>query len=156
MMDMVPVDFEQGRAPAIISEAVINTKIANQGYQPPASYVAFAIKNGGKRFPSSHRYIRNVDSGETVGVTTIYHYDATLPMYSVDDIWSQTKAELPAGLVPIASSEFAGEICLDFRMSKDRPAVVLYDYEAAPGKEIGKLANSFDDFLSQIGPRPAE
>lgn len=152
-MDMVPVDYD-GPAPAMVAESTIQASVAAAGFTPPASYVRFARDNGGKRFPSDRRYVRNQDSGEIVGITTVYHYDEKVPLYSTKDIWEQTSGELPAGLLPIASTEFSGEVCLDYRQSPERPRVVLFDYEADPGAEIGLFATDFDAFLAAIGPNP--
>ena len=153
-MDMVAVDFGGGRSPGAVDPRIVERKVEARGHRAPPSYVAFAVVNGGKRFPSSSRFIRNGDTGEVVGITTIYHYDPELPLYSVDDVWAQTQGQVPAGLLPIASTEFSGEVCLDYRSGGVDPSVVLYDYEAAPGREITGIAADFDAFLAAIGPNP--
>ena len=154
MMDMVPIEPRDGRHPASAAPAVVEARFAARGHAPPPSYVAFAVANGGTSFPSARRYVRNQDTGETIGVMTVYHYDTAYFLSSVDDVWAQTDKQLPRGLVPIASTEFGGQICLDYRDKPAEPAVVLYDYEADPGKEIGFIADNFEAFLAAIGPNP--
>lgn len=152
-MDMVPVDFK-GPSPEIVAEAKIEETIAAEGYRPPPAYVRFARESGGTRFPSNCRFITNRDSGEIVGIGSVYHYDERVRQYWVKDVWEQTEGELPEGLLPIASTEFAGEVCLDFRATPEDPPVVLYDYEAMEGRAITRLAPDFAAFLEAIGPRP--
>lgn len=154
MIDMVPIEPRDGRHPAVVAPAAVESRFAERGYAPPPSYVAFAAANGGTSFPSSRRYVRNLDTEEAVGVMTVYHYDRDFFRSSVDDVWEQTDRQLPSGLVPIASTEFGGQICLDYRSARAEPTVVLYDYEAIPGREVGRLAASFDAFLAAIGPNP--
>lgn len=150
-MDMIAVDFQQGVIPAATQAQVVEVFRSHNGAPPPASYADFAADYGGTRFPSGRRYILNRNTGEQVGIGTAYHYDARIAQYSVQDIWAQTKGQLPTGLVPIASSEFGGEICLDYRSgATENPAVVLFDYEAVPGREVTLLADNFSEFLSGI------
>lgn len=154
-MDMVPVDFDGGRTPAPITQPAIDAAFGQRGVRPPADYVAFASANGGKRWPSADRFIAREDTGEVITLGTVYHYDAGLPLYSVQDVWEQTRPQLPDPLlVPIASTAHGGQVCLDFRAGKSNPAVVVYDYEAIPGEEVGELAPSFAEFLKRIGPNP--
>lgn len=45
-----------------------------------------------------------------------------------------------------------GEIRFDYRLGATvEPAVVLFDYEAAPGREVTRLADNFRSFLERIG-----
>ncbi|MEE4537508.1 MAG: SMI1/KNR4 family protein [Erythrobacter sp.] len=155
MPEMIPVDFD-GAAPALVAEAQIEENMAAAGYKPPASYATFARENGGKRYSGPNRFVRNLDSGEPIGLSTVYHYDPRVPLYSVQDIREQVAGLLPEGLFPIISTEFGGEVCLDYRGGDDQPSVVLYDYEAQEGREIGRLAPNFPAFLEAIGPRPAD
>jgi hypothetical protein len=154
MIDMVPIEPRDGRHPVAVAPAVVEARFAQRGYTPPPAYVAFAVANGGTSFPSAFRYVRNKDTGEVIGVMTVYHYDGSFFRSSVDDVWEQTDPQLPHGLVPIASTEFGGQICLDYRGGRTSPSVVLYDFEAIPGEEVGRIADSFDAFLAEIGPKP--
>lgn len=150
-MDMIAVEFQQGVVPAATQSDIVEIFRRYNGATPPAGYADFAASYGGTRFPSGRRYIFNRDTGEQVGVGTVYHYDARVAQYSVQDIWAQTKGQLPAGLVPVASSEFGGEICFDYRVgAAENPAVVLFDYEAMQGREVTRLADNFSSFLSGI------
>jgi hypothetical protein len=155
-MDMIAVDFQHGAAPAAAQEQVAVLFQRESGAAPPAGYAAFAAQFGGTRFPSNRRYIRNPETGEDVGVGTVYHYDARIVQYFVQDVWSQTRPQLPFGLVPFASSEFGGEVCFDYRAGPiAQPPVVLYDYEAVPGREVTRLADDFRSFLARIGQNSA-
>lgn len=154
-MDMIAVDYQQGALPAASEASVAQTFERRSGVVPPPGYAAFAARHGGTRFPSDRRYVLNPETGEHVGIGTVYHYDPKVALYSVQDIWAQTASQLPAELVPFASSEFGGEICFDYRAGKAAdPAVVLFDYEAAPGREITRLAASFDKFINAVGTLP--
>lgn len=151
-MDMIAVDFQQGMVPAAAEAQVVETFQRESGAPPPKGYSDFAARLGGTRFPSDRRYIRNPETGEDVGVGTIYHFDSRVVQYSVLDIWTQTRSQLPTGLVPFASAEFGGEICFDYRTGPvAEPAVVLFDYEAVSGREVTQLAEDFELFLSAIG-----
>lgn len=157
MMDMVPVDFDGGRTPAPITQSAIAAAFGGRGVTPPADYVTFATANGGKRWPSADRFVEREDTGEVIALGTVYHYDAGLPLYSVQDVWAQTRPQLPDPLlVPIASTAHGGLICLDYRQDRANPAVVVYDFEAIPGEEIGRIADDFDAFLAEIGPQPVD
>ena len=151
-MDMIAVDFQQGTIPAAAEAQVIEIFQRESGAPPPNGYSDFAARLGGTRFPSAWRYIYNPETGEDVGVGTIYHFDTRVRQYSVPDIWAQTRSQLPTGLVPFATAEFGGEICFDYRAGPiAEPAVVLFDYEAVPGREVTRLAENFEQFLSRIG-----
>lgn len=149
---MMPWDATSGPAPAQVPPTVVERKLAERGVAPPPGYAEFAVANGGKRFASGQNYIRDKERGEPTGLSTVFHYDEAQPRYLAADIWEQNEGELDPKLVPIATTNYSGLVCLDYREGAD-PKVVSYDFEAVEGREITLLGDSFQDFLARIGPK---
>lgn len=77
-------------------------------------------------------------------------YDIDVILTQIEDRLSDNPDLIGIELLPIAAL-FAGDfLCLDFKKSKDRPTVCVWDHEAS---DIDKpttyfIADSFDDFLN--------
>lgn len=153
-MDMVPWDAVDGPAPAPVPRGTIMRELAARGVSAPPSYAEFAAVNGGKRFPAGRNLVLDKMGATWIGLGTVLHFDPRQPRRSAADIWEQVAQELGPKLIPIATTNYAGMVCLDYRRGEP-PAVIGYDFEAMAGREITVLADSFEDFLCRIGPRTA-
>lgn len=151
-MEMTPWDSSDGLPPAPVAPGVIEARLRGRGAAAPASYVRFAIDNGGKRFAPPDKYVRGPD-GNPIGLSTVYHHADNQPVYAIEDVWAETGEELGDALVPIMTTDFAGLVCLDYRQGPADPGVVVYDFEAVAAKQVMPLAKDFEAFLAGIGPR---
>lgn len=149
-MMLVPWDPHSGTVPEPVPVHVVEAAFATRGLIAPASYARFAAGHGGKRFASGGHRIRALQTGEPVGLGTIYHYDERQPRNLATAEWAYHADELDGRLVPIGATNFSGLLCLDCGGSGD-PKVAIHDFEAHPGREVMLIAVDFEDLLARVG-----
>jgi hypothetical protein len=138
---MADWDATIGPPPAAVRAEDVAAAFAGRGLVAPPSYAAFAAAFGGRAFKTGHNYVRPAPGGEPVHLGPIFHY-APAP-----------SEELGPDLVPIGAPLFNAVICLDYRDGRQPPSVVIYDFDAIPGREVQPLAPSFEALLDAVGPR---
>ncbi|MBC1227224.1 SMI1/KNR4 family protein [Listeria booriae] len=142
------------------TEEIVNNEENMWRVKLPAKYKSFLIENNGgvpveKSFmANNHSYAidRFLCVLEDTENNDLGEYDIDVTLTRIEERLTDNEDLVGVDLLPIAIL-FAGDyLCLDYRESKDRPKVCVWNHEESGELDpvVYFVANSFEEFINSL------